>query len=170
MVQAAERAGVQRFVFFSALSASAHNRTRFLRAKALAEEAVRESSLRYDIFAPSLVYAPGDDFATLIGRMALLPIVPMSGNGRARYQPIWADDVADCVMAALEREPDAPRRWELAGPETLAHEDVVRLVLRGVGRPRPVVHVPTLIVSRALRATEALGVTPRRMAAVLGTG
>src|SRR3954471_12732878 len=29
MVQAAERAGVERFVFFSALSASAHNRTRF---------------------------------------------------------------------------------------------------------------------------------------------
>src|ERR1044072_1826352 len=40
MVQAAERAGVQRFTFFSALNATTHNRTRFLRAKALAEEAV----------------------------------------------------------------------------------------------------------------------------------
>ena len=45
MVEAAERAGVERFVFFSALSASPHNRTRFLRAKALAEEAVRGSAI-----------------------------------------------------------------------------------------------------------------------------
>src|SRR6476619_5931022 len=39
MVEAAERAGVQRFVFFSALGASSHDRTRFLRATALAERA-----------------------------------------------------------------------------------------------------------------------------------
>src|SRR4051812_41313086 len=39
LVDAAEAAGVRRFVFFSALSASAHDRTRFLRAKALAEAA-----------------------------------------------------------------------------------------------------------------------------------
>src|SRR6266513_1890347 len=43
MVQAAHRGGVERFVFFSAQSASAHNRTRFMRAKALAERAVAES-------------------------------------------------------------------------------------------------------------------------------
>src|ERR1044072_666480 len=42
MVQAAEAAGVTRLVFFSALGASAHDRTRFLRAKALAERAAAE--------------------------------------------------------------------------------------------------------------------------------
>src|SRR5215212_11819030 len=52
LVQAAERAGVEHFVFFSALSASTHDRTRFLRSKALAEEAVRASPLRTTVFAP----------------------------------------------------------------------------------------------------------------------
>src|SRR3954453_6943136 len=74
MVQAAERAGVERFVFFSALGASAHNRTRFLRAKALAEQAVRKSGLPHLIFAPSIVYAPGDRFLSMLERMALLPV------------------------------------------------------------------------------------------------
>ena len=109
MVEAAERAGVERFVFFSALGASAHNRTRFLRAKALAEEAVRDSSLAHTVFAPSIIYAPGDPFLTLLARLALLPVMPISGAGRARYQPIWAHDVADCVMAAL-RPADPERR------------------------------------------------------------
>ncbi len=156
MVQAAERAGVERFVFFSALSASAHNRTRFLRAKALAQEAVTSSSLSHVVFAPSIVYAPGDYFLSMLSRMSLLPAVPVSGNGRALYQPIWADDVAACVMTVLDQSPNGSARYELAGPETLTHTDIVRTVLRAAGRPRPLVHVPTPIVSRALRATEAL--------------
>ena len=42
MVEAAERAGVERFVFFCALGASTHDRTRLLRAKAVAEQAVED--------------------------------------------------------------------------------------------------------------------------------
>jgi NADH dehydrogenase len=156
MVEAAERAGVERFVFFSALSATAHNRTRFLRAKALAEEAVRDSSLAHTIFAPSIVYAPGDPYLTLLNRLALLPVMPISGSGEALYQPIWADDVADCVVAALDAGAGARERYELAGPETLSHEAIVKLALRAQHRHRPLVHVPTPIVSRALRVLEAL--------------
>src|ERR671931_2440697 len=40
LVQAAERAGVQHFVVFSAIGASLHSRTRFSRSKALATQAV----------------------------------------------------------------------------------------------------------------------------------
>ena len=40
LLRAAERSGVERFVFFSALDASAAQRTRFFRAKWLAEQAV----------------------------------------------------------------------------------------------------------------------------------
>ena len=159
MVEAAERAGVERFVFFSALGASAHNRTRFLRAKALAEEAVRASSIAHTVFAPSIIYAPGDPYLTLLGRLALLPVMPISGAGRAEYQPIWAHDVADCVMAALamsDTQPAADERYELAGPETLSHQQIVELALRAQHRHRRIVHVPTPIVSRTLRVVEAL--------------
>jgi len=156
MVEAAERAGVERFVFFSALSASAHNRTRFLRAKALAEEAVRGSSIAHTVFAPSIIYAPGDPYLTLLNRLALLPVMPLSGAGRAQYQPIWAHDVAECLMAALEAGANADERYELAGPETLSYQEIVELALRSQHRHRRIVHVPTPIVSRTLRVVEAL--------------
>src|SRR5271163_506596 len=116
MVRAAQRSGVERFVFFSVLGASTHHRARFFRAKALAEQAVREASLDTTVFAPSIVYAPGDPWLTLLERMALLPVMPVSGRGRATYQPIWVEDVADCVIASL-RMPDGDGRYELAGPE-----------------------------------------------------
>jgi uncharacterized protein YbjT (DUF2867 family) len=200
MVEAAERSGVERFVFFSVLGASTHQRARFLRAKALAEQAVRESRLRATVFAPSIVYAPGDPWLTLLERLALLPLMPVSGRGRATYEPIWVEDVADCVIASL-RAPDGNQRYELAGPEQLSHNDMVRTVLRSLNRTRPLLHVPTSVVSRALRLLEtvagprafatwdeaelmevpmlssggvadalSLGVTPAPMRAVLGAG
>jgi NADH dehydrogenase len=156
MVEAAERQGVERFVFFSALGASTHHRTRCLRAKALAEQAVRESAVRSIVFAPSIVYAPGDPWLTLLERLALLPVMPVPGRGRAAFQPIWAEDVAGCVTAALREErAERDARHELAGPETLSHDEIVRTLLRSLGRRRPLLHVPTPIVSRSLRLIEA---------------
>src|SRR3954465_3483067 len=103
LVQAAERARTKRFVYFSAIGASEHQRSRFFRAKALAERAVAESSLETVTFAPSIVYSPGDPWITLLRRLPPLPPRPVSGSGRAVYQPIWADDVADSLIAALGR-------------------------------------------------------------------
>ncbi len=155
IVRAAQRAGAQRFVFFSALDACAHHRTRFHRAKALAEQAVRESDLGWTVFAPSIVYAPGDRWLTLLERLALVPVMPLSGLGRARYQPIWAEDAAACAMAALRTPSSVRQRYELAGPDTLTHTEIVRLVLDSLHRPRPLLKVPTPIVSRTLRLLEA---------------
>jgi NADH dehydrogenase len=163
MVEAAQRAGVERFVFFSLLGASEHHRCRLFRAKALAEQAVRESDMRTTVLAPSLVYAPGDRWTGLLERLALLPLVPVPGRGRALCQPIWAEDVADCAAAVLRGEgppPDGGRslRYELAGPQTLSYDDATRAVLAACGRERPLLHVPTPVVSRTLRAGErALG-------------
>ena len=152
LVQAAERAGVEHFVFFSALAASIHDRTRFLRAKALAEQAVLASGVPHTVFAPSLVYAEGDRHLKLLQRLAWLPVVPFPGRGRARFQPIWADDVADCVMASLEQGAAAEgARHELAGPDTLTQEQIVDLVLAASGRPRPTVGVPEPVTRAALR-------------------
>lgn len=157
MVEAAERAGVERFVFFTALGATAHDRTRFLRAKALAEDAVSSAGIASTTFACSVIYAPGDPWLTLVQRLSLLPAAVMSGSGRALFQPIWAEDVAACVEAALAR-PSAERveRFELAGPETLSHEAVVRLVLQASGHERPLVRVPVPVVRGALRLGETL--------------
>ncbi len=156
MVNAAQRAGVEHFVFFSALGASEHHRCRLFRAKALAEQAVRESAMRTTVIAPSLVYAPGDRWLTLIERLSLLPVVPVSGRGRAVCQPIWAEDVAGCVVEAL-RSPNgdgAHKRYELGGPQTMTYNDALNTILRSLGRERPLLPIPTPMVSRALRPIE----------------
>jgi NADH dehydrogenase len=197
LLRAAERSGVSSFHFFSALDAGAAQRTRFFRAKWLAEQAVESSPLRTTIFAPSIVYDHSDPWITLLRRFSFLPVLPVSGDGQAAFQPIWAADVARCVVAALAAA--EPRgRYELAGPETLTYDQMSDLVSRIAGRPRPLVHVPLPLIRSSLIAlrsvfgeavfatweeaelmevpmvsergpadAQALGVQPRRMSDVL---
>lgn len=157
MVDAAQRAGAKRFVFLSALGASPHHRSRFFRAKALAERAVAESALDTIVLAPSLVYANGDRWMALLRRLSLLPVVPMCGSGRAQVQPIWVEDAAECIVAAMGSAYTQHERFELAGPETLTCARVAHVMLRASGRSRPLLRVPTPLVSRALRLLTRLG-------------
>jgi NADH dehydrogenase len=156
LVRAAERAGVRRFVFFSAMGARQHSRTRFFRAKALAQQAVESAAFETAVFRPSIVYAPGDPWLTLLERFSYLPAIPVSGSGRALYQPIWADDVADCVVAALMAGGPRRRSFELAGPETLSYDEIVRAALEPTGRRRPLLHVPLPLVRASLRLLRVL--------------
>jgi uncharacterized protein YbjT (DUF2867 family) len=155
LLRAAERSGVKRFVFFSALNASTAQRTRFFRAKWLAERAVASSSsLETTIFAPSIVYDHSDPWVTLLRRFSFLPVLPVSGEGQARFEPIWAQDAARCVVAALgggDRE-----RYELAGPEVLSYDEMSDLVSRVAGRPRRLVHMPLPLVRAGLIATRSV--------------
>ena len=83
-------------------------------------------------------------------------MVPVSGSGRAQYQPIWAEDVADCVVAALMASGPRRRAFELAGPETLTYDDIVRTAIHSNGRRRRLLHVPLPLVRSGLIALRKL--------------
>ncbi len=155
LLQAAERTGVRRFVFFSALDAGAAQRTRFFRAKWVAERAVESSPLETSVFAPSIVYDRSDPWITLLRRFSFLPVLQVSGEGRAAFQPIWSRDVAECVAAALDGDALRPR-YELAGPETLTYDEMSDLVSRLAGRPRELVHVPLPLIKASLVGMRAV--------------
>lgn len=198
LLRVAEEAGVRRFVFFSALCATSFQRTRFFRAKALAERRVADSPLQTTIFAPSIIYDAGDPWITLQRRLAMLPVLPISGRGQAAYEPIWAQDVAEAVIASLAA---APGRYELAGPQRLTYEEIARLVAKNGARERPSLHIPLpfvrssliwlrrifgeaafatweeaellevpMLSERGVADARRLGVDPRPMAAVLAGG
>jgi uncharacterized protein YbjT (DUF2867 family) len=198
LLRAAERAGARHFVWITPLGATPHHPMRMHRAKALAAQAIDGAGIPTTTLAHSLIYAPGDRHLLWIERLGYLPAVPLVGRGIARTQPIWGEDMADAVIAALDA-PSGHRRFELAGPETLTQREIVRLVLAAAGRRRRALPLPLVGLRAALRAeetlagptslitwdeaqllavemlsarstedAEALGVTPRRMAAVLG--
>ncbi len=113
------------------------------------------------MFAPSIIYAPNDPYVTLLERMSLLPVMPIPGDGTARFAPIWSQDVADCVLATLPggerraRRRSAPATsWR--GPTSSPTARLSRSCSPRRHRRRRIVAIPSSLTRRALKAVERI--------------
>jgi uncharacterized protein YbjT (DUF2867 family) len=196
LARAAEQAGVKRLLWTLPLGATPHHPSRVHRAKALAAQALDGAGLEVTTLACSLVYGPRDRRLARLDRLALLPAVPLAGRGAARVQPIWSGDVADCALAALERPPgrfelagpDTVTQRDVVAIALHQRGRRRRLLPLPLAVLRPLLRAHAALAGPAALITweevlqlavpmiaphgtadaESLGVTPRRMADVLG--
>jgi len=133
LVRAAEDGGVERFVQLSALGADPNGDTAYIRAKGEAETIVRESGLDWTIFRPSVVFGEGGEFVSFTKRLKGMfapgvPLYPLPGGGKTRFQPIHVEDLVPMIAAAVTGEEHAGETYEIGGPEVLTLRQVTDLV------------------------------------------
>ena len=163
LVSAAESAGVRRFVLASALGLDERSRDAvpYFTAKWEMERAVRSSSLQYVVFRPSFVFGhDGGVLPTFVRLARYAPVTPIVGDGEARLQPIWVDDVAAYYVRALDHPAAVGRVFELGGPETPTWNELWERLKRVLGVRRPSVHVPIGLMRVQAALTERLPGAP----------
>ena len=135
LVEAARQAGANRLIFVSHLGAEPSSAYPALRAKALAEDAIRKSDLPYTIIRSSLLYGEGDRFTTSLAMLlGISPgIFPIPGDGKTAIQPVWVDDLATCVAWSLEEESMVGKTYDVGGPEFLTLRQVIEMVVQETG-------------------------------------
>jgi uncharacterized protein YbjT (DUF2867 family) len=149
MLAAAKDAAVEHFIYISGAAADENSSQPAFRAKGRAERAIRESGIAYTIFRPSLVYGPGNRvIGLLVKALRLTPVFAVPGTGRQQIQPVLVDDVAACVALALKGG-GRNGTYEIGGPDRMAFDDFVRLLMEITGRRRPIVHVPGSLMTAA---------------------
>ncbi|MCC7353363.1 MAG: complex I NDUFA9 subunit family protein [Anaerolineae bacterium] len=158
VVDAARSAGVRRFINLSQLGADARLPYRFLSSKGKAQEYVATSGLAWTAFRPSVVWGPEDEFANTFARLVrLTPIIfPIVGDGQVRFQPVWVEDVATCIVKALDDPQTIGKDYELGGPEVLTLEQIERRTLEALGARRSLLHFPMPLIRIAVTLMEAL--------------
>lgn len=154
-------AGVRRAVFMS----STRRFTRFpeetARQVIAGEDAVRSSGLDWTIIRPSMIYGSDADNNLVHLQRALerWPVHPLPAGGRMLWQPVFTWDVVAALVAALHRPVAVGRDYTIAGPGPVCYRDMVRTMLRHMGRRRLLVPVPLWLL-RAL--AEAAGAVMRK--------
>jgi NADH dehydrogenase len=158
LVAAMRQAGVRRLVHLGALGVEDREELHYAKSKARAEAAVRESGLDWTILRPSLLFGPRDGFFNIVADLVRVPapIVPVPGNGKSRFQPIHAGDVALCVRLALERPETVGRSYDLGGPRHWTYREITEEVARALGKRRVIVPMPIPFIRLAAGAAEAL--------------
>ena len=147
LVRAAEDGGVERFVQLSALGADADGDTAYIRAKGEAEAIVRDSGLDWTIFRPSVVFGEGGEFVSFTKRLKGMfapgvPLYPLPGGGKTRFQPIHVEDLVPMLVAALEDDEHVGETYEVGGPETLTLRQVTDLVYEAENKGVTIVPLP----------------------------
>jgi len=141
--QVAAEAGVKRFFYLSHLGADRASAYPVLKAKAIAEENIRRSGVTHTIFRTALVYGLNDHFTSGLARLLnALPyffFVPEEGN--TLLQPIWVEDLATCLVWALDNDLTINQTYSIGGPEYLTFNHIVESILEQIKLRRRLVHM-----------------------------
>ena len=103
-----------RIVLASTIGASSDPTIPYLYSRWMAEEEAARSPVPHTILRFSIAFGKGDEFLNRIAALVKAsPLVPVAGDGAARFQPIAVEDVARCLTTALERDDmaDDLRAW-----------------------------------------------------------
>ncbi len=156
-MEAAEEAGVRRFLLMSANGVKADG-TGYQRTKYMAEQYLATTGLDWTVFRPSLLF--GDprgrmEFATQLYRDVVrspLPaplfydgVLPMDA-GMFRMSPVHVKDVASVFVKALDMPETVGGIFALGGPEALTWKDILQTIARAAGTTKWMLPAPVLLL------------------------
>ncbi len=145
LIEAAEQAGVRRFVY---VSVAGHDELGHLRYVGAHEDVVRrleESGLEHAVVRPPGFFSAFNEVFDL-ARRGWAPII---GDGAARTNPIHDADLAVICVDAIEGQ---DRELLAGGPEILTRRRIAELALEALGRSPRVRQIPPAVVRALGRA------------------
>jgi uncharacterized protein YbjT (DUF2867 family) len=157
VLEAMRRAGVERLVAVS--STSAHSRFESRSAPRLTNEALLPGSgLRWTVVRPTMIYGSELDhnMHKLLRFLDRSPVFPLFGSGENLWQPVYYEDLARGLYAALTKPGTEGQTYDLPGLRPLTYLDLVRTAAGALGRKTRIVRLPVEPVRRVLQVAEGL--------------
>lgn len=141
LIDAARAAGVERFVYASALLAAPDHPIDFARTKHAIEQAVASSGM------PHAILRPAAYMEHHVHRFNGLNVLQQGkaklvGTGSKLRNFVAATDVATIAVHALLDEPLPFTRLDIGGPDNATNLEVAALYARLAGKPLQVSHLP----------------------------
>lgn len=141
IIAACTQCGVRRYIHMSALGADVNGPSIYQRTKGAAEKLVRESQLAWTIFRPSVIFGRDDRFLNMFAQLTqMLPVIFLA-KADARFQPVFVQDVAAAIARSIDDADAVGRAYDLAGPRVYSLREMVALVGRLTGHPRPIIRL-----------------------------
>jgi NADH dehydrogenase len=138
LVKAAVDAGVKKILYISRIGADKNSVYSILKAKALAENAVKASGLNYLILRLTDVFGENDHFTSeLIKFIRAAPgILPLPEGGKSILQPLWIEDLISSIFLVLEDDLFQSTTYSIGGGEFLSFHEIIRMMMNRIRKRR----------------------------------
>lgn len=147
-------------VQMSAIGADTASPSRYARTKADGEAAAFAAVPQAVVLRPSIVFGAEDQFFNRFAGMSRFsPVIPLVGAD-TRFQPVFVNDVALAVGAAVDGKVQGGRIYELGGPEVRTFRALMEEMLVVIDRRRTILSLPEGIASRLAGLMEKLPGAP----------
>lgn len=141
ILEEAEKAGVERFVYCSILGSNPDNKLHLAQVHYKVQELLQQSPLSYTVVKPTGFFAGLHDLV-IFGKKGVIPVI---GSGEHLTNPIHHADLAAKVMEVLE---EGPEIVEVGGPETLSRQEIAEIVKAKTNAS--IMHLPEVMVRAGL--------------------
>lgn len=160
VVRAVREHGVGTLFQMSALGAADNAPTAYFRAKAAAETAVRNSTVDWVIFRPSVMFGEAGHFVPFVRTVTTPGVAPLPGGGRTRFQPVWVRDGVELYADAIEDDAHLGEVYELGGREVVTLAEVTERLYRAAGTATTTVPVPMGLAALGAATVEPVSQVP----------
>ena len=142
LVDVSKAAGVQRFIYISALGARENARSRYHKTKWEAERAVINSGMEYVIFRPSIMIGEGGEFITMPSKIVRWALIIPIIDGESKVQPIYVENTVDCIIKSLTDTKTTNRIFEIAGPDQITYKELFLILMEVLDVDNPTFQIP----------------------------
>jgi NADH dehydrogenase len=138
LIEAMHEVGVKRLITVGSIAAHTHSAFPYMRVKAQMDDIIEASELEYTILESSAVYGPGDDWTETIAlALRRLPLFfPIPGDGRARLQPLFVNDLAQCILACIANDKTGRKLFTIGGPQQMTYDEMINIIMQATGHTR----------------------------------
>lgn len=151
LIQAAQTAGIERFLFFSIMGAQNYPHVPLMEIKHCTEQFLAESGLNYTILRPCGFYQG------LIGQYAIPILERQSVWVMGEASPIAymdTQDIAQFAIQGLTRTETLNQSFDLAGPRAWGPYEIIRLCERLSGQEARVSRMPIQLLRTIRQITQ----------------
>ena len=135
--------GVKKIINVSTQAALFNKRGIYGETKKQADKLLEESNLDVVTLYPSLIY--GHDkkgvFAKLVKQILDLPIIPILGNGKNFFQPIYVEDIAKIILACLQKD-ILKKTYEVGSAAVFTFDQLIDKIQNHLDVSKKKVHIP----------------------------
>ena len=109
------------------------------------EKHIRLNHKRSVIIKPSIVFSVSDSFTTrFLSLLSILPVFPLYYNGKTKFTPIHASDVANLVFSIISNGIHS-ENIEAIGPDEISFKELIEMLMKSINKKRILIPLPLIL-------------------------